>query len=337
MPDTILKIQNLSMRFGKKEVLKSIDLDIKKGEIFGVIGMSGGGKTVLLKTIIDFYRPTKGKVFYKGKELRAFSFRKKFGFSTQESCFYPELTVHENLRHYGKLYRLKDDVLKKRIKELLQLLELQDAENVNAGQLSGGMQKRLDIACAMVHEPELLLLDEPTLELDPILRREVMQLIHKINQEKEVTILMASHLLGGIEAMCHNIAIIHQGKIIEQGSPVKLREMHGKNEEIHLKTSPGNYKKIRYLLAGRAKSLGINKLGGNGPGLIIHTKDAKEVLDYLFSNLKRLDEKIVDLHLSKPSLTEVFMSLVGGIRESELKDRLHLHEEHAGAKEQIKE
>jgi ABC-2 type transport system ATP-binding protein len=336
MSDSILKIKDLSKNFGKREVLKSINLEIKKGEVFGVIGMSGGGKTVLLKTLINFYKPSKGKLLYKGKDINSFSFRRKFGFSTQESCFYPELTVYENLKHFGRLYRLKDGVIKRRIEELLKLLELEDAKNMSAGQLSGGMQKRLDIACALIHEPEVLFLDEPTLELDPILRREVMQLIHKINKEKQVTILMASHLLGGIEAMCDNIAIIHEGRIVEQGSPVQLREIHGKNEEIHLKTEPGNYNKIRNIFENKKEKLGINKIAGNGPGLIIYTKDAKRVLDYLFNNLKKMNERIVDLHLSKPSLTEVFMTLVGGIRESALKNRIRLEEEKAKKGEKSK-
>jgi ABC-2 type transport system ATP-binding protein len=310
--DILLKVENLGRKFGKKEVLKSVNLEVKKGDVLGIIGMSGSGKSVLLKTIINFWKPTSGKVIYKNAKANRLAFRKHFGFSTQESCFYPEMTVEENLQHYGRLYGLHGKAIKQRIKELLSFLELEDCAKQFASELSGGMQKRLDIACSLIHKPELLLLDEPTVELDPILRREVMRLISKINKEEGVTILMASHLLGGIEAMCDDIAILHEGRIIEEGNPTKLREQYGKNEEIHLKLASGDYKKLSKHLESRRNSLGVNKIV-DGNIMVVYCKDANKVLSYLLDYLK--GEKIVDLHVSKPSLTEVFATLVGKLRK----------------------
>lgn len=312
--EAILKVENLRKSFGKKEVLKSINFEVAEKEILGVIGMSGSGKSVLLKTIINFWKPTSGKVTYRNARVNKMDFRKHFGFSTQESCFYPELTVEENLMHFGKLYGLKGKVVRQRISELLGLLELENCAKQMAAELSGGMQKRLDIACSLIHKPRLLLLDEPTVELDPILRSEVMQLIAKVNEEEGVTILMASHLLGGIEAMCNNIAILHEGKIVEYGNPTKIREIYGKNEEIHLKLASADYKKIIKDLEIRKNSLGINRIV-TGHTLIVYCKSAEKVLNYLLNELKRTNEKIVDLHVSKPSLTEVFATLIGKCRK----------------------
>src|SRR3989338_6350719 len=132
---------------------------------------------------------------------------------------------------------IEGQALKSKVTELIDMLELKDAENKLASQLSGGMEKRLDIACSIIHDPQLLLLDEPTLELDPILRGEIMKLIYKINQ-KGVTILMASHLLGGIEILANNIAILHEGEILRIDSPERLRESYGLNEKVYLRTSP---------------------------------------------------------------------------------------------------
>ena len=309
MAAPILKIENLKRNFGKKEILKGINLDIGEGEVFGIIGMSGSGKSVLLKTIINFWKPNAGKVTYKNADTKKLAFRKHFGFSTQESCFYPEMSVEENLMHYGRLYGLKKKEIKSRIKELLGLLELESCAKQISAELSGGMQKRLDIACSLIHKPKLLLLDEPTVELDPILRREVMHLISKVNKEEKVTILMASHLLGGIEAMCGNIAILHEGKIIKTGNPTKMREDYGKNEEIHVKLASSNYSKLAKQLENRKASLGINQIITNNM-LTIYCKDAEKVLAALLGMIKAMKEKIVDLHVSKPSLTEVFTSLV---------------------------
>jgi ABC-2 type transport system ATP-binding protein len=328
--EAILKVENLRKSFGRKEVLKGINFEIAEREILGVIGMSGSGKSVLLKTIINFWKPTAGKVTYKDAKVNRLAFRKHFGFSTQESCFYPEMSVEENLIHFGKLYGLKSKMIKPRISELLNMLELEDCARQMASELSGGMQKRLDIACSLIHKPKLLFLDEPTVELDPILRREVMRLINKINEEEGVTILMASHLLGGVEAMCDNIAILHDGKIIEYGNPTKIRELYGKNEEIHLKLVSGNYKKIAKHLESR-KNLGINKiLVGNM--ITVYCKDAEKVLDYLLNQLERMNEKIVDLHVSKPSLTEVFETLIGKCRK-EAKEAKAKQEEKIKVKE----
>lgn len=309
MASSILKIENLRRSFGRKEILKGINLDIEEGEVFGIIGMSGSGKSVLLKTIVNFWKPSAGKVTYKNADIKKLAFRKHFGFSTQESCFYPEMSVEENLMHYGKLYGLKRKEIKDRIKNLLEMLELQNCAKQISAELSGGMQKRLDIACSLIHKPKLLFLDEPTVELDPILRREVMRLISKVNKDEKVTILMASHLLGGIEAMCRNIAILHEGKIIKTGNPSRIREEYGENEEIHIKLASGNYNKIEKHLESRKSSFGINKMITNHL-LTIYCKDAEKILQHILSMLKSMNERIVDLHVSKPSLTEVFTSLV---------------------------
>ena len=305
----LIKVKNLKKRFGKKEILKNINLEIKNGEIFGIIGMSGSGKTVLLKTLVRFFKPDSGQVEYGEVNPNKISFRKFFGFSTQESCFYPELTVRENLAHFGKLYGIRGKALKEKIRQLSEMLELKDSIDKKALQLSGGMQKRLDIACSLIHEPKLLILDEPTLELDPILRREIMKLIHKIN-EKGVTIIMASHLLGGIEALSHNVAIMHEGEIIKIDSPLKLRETYGKNEEVHLKTYPGDYKKIAERLNNHKARLSINSIIHHGHSMLITCGDSEKLLQHLLTDLKGMKEDIIDVHASKPSLTEIFTRMI---------------------------
>lgn len=314
--EILLKVENLNKNLGRKNILNSLNFEVNKGEIFGIIGTSGSGKTVLLKTLINFYRPTAGKITFSETNHRSIAFRKFFGFSTQESCFYPELTTLENLHHFGRLYGIKGNLRKERIKELLNLLELEECVNVPASQLSGGMQKRLDIACSMIHKPKLLLLDEPTVELDPILRHSVMRLIEGINKKEGITIIIASHLLGGIETLCSNVVILHKGEILESGSLSKLRESYGGAEEIFLRTD-GDPKKILQFVEKRKKMLGIVRIVDHGHQCItLYTKDTEKILHYLLPLLKNLKEKVVEMRLNKPSLTEIFTSVVNQKKRS---------------------
>ncbi len=306
----LLKVENLNKNFGRKNILNSLNFEVNKGEIFGIIGTSGSGKTILLKTLINFHRPNSGKITFNETNQKSIEFRKFFGFSTQESCFYPELTTLENLHHFGKLYGIGGKLRKERIKELLNLLELEECINMPASQLSGGMQKRLDIACSMIHKPKLLLLDEPTVELDPLLRHSVMHLIEDINKKEGITIIIASHLLGGIETLCNNIVILHKGEILESGSLDKLRESYSGDEELLLRTD-GDQKKVLQFLDKRKKMLGITRIVEHGNKcLTIYTKDAEKIAHYLLPVLRHLKEKIIELKLSKPSLTEIFTSVV---------------------------
>lgn len=308
--EVLLRVENLKKDFSKKGVLNSINFEVKKGEIFGIIGMSGSGKTVLLKTLVNFYKPSAGRITFTNINPNKLEFRKFFGFSTQESCFYPELTTRENLYHFGKLYGVRGNILKDRIKELLSLLELEEATNVSASNLSGGMQKRLDIACSMIHKPQLLILDEPTVELDPILRHGVMNLIRNINTEQGITIIIASHLLGGIETLCRNVAILHRGEMLEIGSIDRLREVYGGNGEIFLRTS-GDQKKVLQALERKKQMLNINKMVDHGHQCItIYTKDTEKAVRYILPLLRQLNDKMIEMRASKPGLSEIFTSIV---------------------------
>ena len=186
----ILHIHGISKSFNGTPVIESADFDVNKGEIFGIIGMSGAGKTTLLNLLVGFLKPDQGDVVFTLPDNSNISIvkqtdlvKKFFGFSTQSPSFYPKLTVIENLEHFGTLAGIPERKIRTRAKELLRLVGLSPAQDVIAEKLSGGMQKRLDIACALMHNPEVLILDEPTADLDPIMRKQLWQLIKDINKE----------------------------------------------------------------------------------------------------------------------------------------------------------
>jgi len=304
MTSSLIQFKNLTKKFGKHIVLDEINLEIEQGDRFGIIGISGSGKTTILNILIGYYKPTDGAILYRGLKPHMKAIRKIFGFATQEGSFYPKLTVMENLFYFGRLFNMKHSQIKSRAKELIRLVELEGFRNIMASKMSVGMQFRLDLACAMIHNPDVLILDEPTEGLDPKLRKEILILLKKINQAG-TTLVVTSHILEEMDMLCSKIAVLHNGKIVDSGTPKNLKDKYYKNDEIHLQSKPGNYAKIAKLLPKKD----INKIGIREHQMKIYTPNSEEVLKKLLEILKKQEEDIVDIAIAKPSLYEVFESL----------------------------
>jgi len=227
MDDELIQFKGVTKKFGENTVLNSIDLAIPEGKITGVLGASGEGKSTILKLIASFYKPTKGEILYLRKNImkNLGDIYKFFGLSIEDGSFYETLTVKENLFHFGRLYGVKRSTLKKRIKEIINLVDLENAENTLARDLSLGMKKRLDVGCSLIHNPSILILDEPTADLDPLLREQMMELIKKINNHK-TTIILTTQLLDEADKLCDKVAILFNEKIIEQGTPSKIKKKY---------------------------------------------------------------------------------------------------------------
>jgi ABC-2 type transport system ATP-binding protein len=218
MKEIILSFSNLEKRFNKKTVLDNLSLDIAKGEIMGIIGKSGCGKTVLLRTLFGFLKPDSGQIFFMGKDVTKSMnvVKTRIGFATQDDTFYPKLTVKENMNYYARLYGIKKRVLKAKTEELLDLFKLEEYTNMVAERLSGGMKKRLCLAISLIHDPDVFLLDEPTVGLDPVLREEVWSWIKKINLLGK-TVIVVSHLFEELEQNCDRIAVMNNGRFMTVG------------------------------------------------------------------------------------------------------------------------
>lgn len=307
-----IEIKGITKEFGKNTVLDKINLEIPPRKIFGIIGESGSGKTTLLKTLIGYWKPDDGEIFYEGRNLeKDIKFIKQIvGFATQDNCVYPKLTVRENLEYFGAMCNVPNNTLQRNIDKILDLVELKNADNKLAEELSGGMQRRLDIACALIHNPKILILDEPTEDLDPLLRRDIMDLIKKIN-ENDTTVIITSHLLDETDQLCDEIAILHDGRVLEAGTPDQLKDNYSKNEEIHLITRGRKYKTI----VSKLKEKGVTKAVVEGNKLIIYSKDAEKTLYHVLRAVDETD-RLIEIDLKKPTLTEVFESLVKKARAS---------------------
>lgn len=326
----LIRLQGVTKKFKNKAVLNSISLDVHAGEILGIIGLSGAGKTTLLRMLIGFINCDEGALLYRFKPLvkegssAAFdSFIKKatihnklFGFATQDSSFYPELTVEENLVYFANLYDIPEGETRGQLESLLELLELRGVKGVLARELSEGMQKRLDIACALVHKPKILFLDEPTANLDPLMRKQILGLVKEIN-DTGVTIVISSHFLEELEDICNRIILLHNKSIIATGTVNDIRKLVPPKEEIFLRSLPGKYDTLIEVLKKELKAKTkkpaektLLNIAHSNRGVMISTKSAAFLLPFLKNALTKSNESLSELNVKKISLKEILESIV---------------------------
>lgn len=314
MVQVVLKVEKIKKHFSDNKVIDGVSLDIKEGEIFGIIGASGSGKTTFLKTLIGFLPTDSGNIFYNMSSNETPNFikvynnsdliKRKFGFAAQNPSFYEKLTVAENLDYFGALYNLGKEARLTNTSTLLELVGLSHARDIVSKNLSGGMKRRLDIACSLIHNPELLILDEPTSDLDLVLSKQIWNLIKKINK-KGTTIIVASHDLPEVETVCTRIGVLINGKLQKVGTLDSLKNTVSKGQEIHLETYPGDYENI----IKKINTPLITNTEDTGNSLIIHTQKPDKVLPILLKVLEKENENLLDLKISKLSLKDVFTKL----------------------------
>ena len=304
----LISFQKVYKKIERELILKNINLTIYPKEIFGVIGMSGAGKTTLLRCLIGFYKINSGLILYQDKDIskNPHLIRKIFGFGSQDNCFYEKLSLYENLHYFGQLYGVPEKDIKERAENLLGLVELSDFRNALAKNLSGGMKRRLDLACSLMHSPKILILDEPTAGLDPGLRKHMWELITKINATG-TTIIVSSHLLGEIGHFCTRIGIINHGELLKVDTPDSLKDLYSKDEEIHLECFPGRYQQIAAEI--KRERLPVNYITVHDHKLIAYTSQAEFVLHKILLILENMRERLLDVRVDKPSLNEVFEAL----------------------------
>ena len=304
-----IQYQNITKSFAKNVILDNISLDINYGEIFGVIGKSGSGKSTMLNILIGFLKPDKGQIIYQSRDISRDlkSVQQQFGFAAQEGSFYPKLTVYENLEYFGKMYNISSLELKERIPKVLHLVELENAQHLLGYKLSSGMQKRLDIACALINDPKVLILDEPTEDLDPMLRYDILDLIKKISKEKNVTVVVTSHLLNEVEYFCNRVAILDNRHIIASGNINELKDKYSKFQEVSIELESKNYDK---LMKSYKRKRSIKKIVEREGKIYLYTNKGELLLKEILNNLSRRKMKYIEVSLSKPSLQEVFEELI---------------------------
>ena len=295
-----------------------ISFSVNEGEFFGFLGPNGAGKSTTIKTLTTLLRKTSGRVMVGGFDLDKSpkDIRKSIGVLTQESTVDVDLTGRENLRLQGRLQQLHGQVLTDRIEELLKLVQLQEAANKPAGRYSGGMRKRLDLASALIHNPRLLFLDEPTTGLDAQSRTAIWEYLEDLNRKEGKTIFLTTQYLEEADRLCRQLSIIDHGKLIANGSPLELKEAMG-GDTIALTLDPSVREKTKEIL----KTVkGISDVLDSNDGVLVSAENGGEKVVDIVTTLDRNGIHPSFLSISSPTLDDVFLKQTGRrIRAEELK------------------
>ena len=307
-----IQLKEVGKSFNKSKVLQGVNVVIEEGDVFGIIGQSGSGKTTLLNMISGFLEPSEGEVVYfsrvdhtpKNLNKNFAKIKKHIGFTPQHTSFYPKLTVHENLIHFGKMYGLDSKTLETNAQSLLEFTGLKGQEKKLAEHLSGGMKKRLDISCSLMHKPKLLILDEPTADLDPITQEEIIDLIRDVNKQG-VTVVIASHHLESLERICNKLAIVHNGQVKGYGQMETVLQPYMKdNFTFNVRVG-----KDKDRLVNLVRRLPDTKIMDQGHQLAITSRNPELAMVALMRIIKQENLYLHDLDLHKPSLREVLTKI----------------------------
>jgi len=232
-------VDNVTKEYAKKAVLKEVSIQVQKAEIYGFLGPSGAGKTTLVKIIAGIEEATNGTVNVFGEAMPKLHLMQRMGYMTQSDALYEEMSALENLDFFASIYGLKGAKKKQRINEVMELVGLSEDIRKIVANYSGGMKRRLSLATALLHEPELVLLDEPTVGIDPVLRNTIWIELERLSKQGK-TIIVTTHVMDEAER-CHRLAMLRDGKLIASGSPADLKEAANVTslEQVFLKYGGG--------------------------------------------------------------------------------------------------
>ncbi|MCJ2531316.1 MAG: ATP-binding cassette domain-containing protein [Candidatus Thermoplasmatota archaeon] len=311
-----IEVFDITKKFGDLTAVDRLSLKIKTGEVFGFLGPNGAGKTTSIRMMTGLLKPTSGKVLIEGEEIEAVSERVKrnIGLSPQDIVVWDLLTTRENLLLVADMYGVARQVSAPRATELLEAMNLTEKRDVVAKNLSGGMKRRLNLAMALIHDPETIVLDEPITGLDPQSRLMVSDYIRSLGEDEGKTIILTTHLMEIAEQMSDRVAIIDHGKLLVLDTPDQLKKTVGKGDvvEISLEDEGKNLQTIQMLekMDGMEE---VNEIRGN---ITLRALNALNMLPAIISSLQGMKADILNLSLRSNSLENVFITLTGrGLRE----------------------
>ncbi|WHY75675.1 ABC transporter ATP-binding protein [Neobacillus sp. WH10] len=300
---SLIQIKGLKKSFQGTEVIKGIDFTLEKGKCIALLGPNGAGKTTTLRMLSGLMNPTSGRIIFtdakKGEDIREL-----IGYLPQFPVFYEWMSGIEFLTYVGSLAGLTRKEAKERSLELLQLVGILEAKNRKVGKFSGGMKQRLGIAQALIHRPQLIMLDEPVSSLDPFGRREVLDLLEGL--KKETTILFSTHILSDAEEVCDEILFLHNGEIVESGTLTDLRERHQQAKiDLYFRGKSDDY--ISFL----SSHVLTHSLRNEGNRISIFVKDIAAARQSFLMWISEQNLPLEKFEISSMTLEDVFMKVVG--------------------------
>uniref|UniRef100_A0AAU2AG99 ABC transporter ATP-binding protein n=1 Tax=Streptomyces sp. NBC_00093 TaxID=2975649 RepID=A0AAU2AG99_9ACTN len=307
----VLACEGLVRRFGERTAVDDVSLNVAPGETYGLLGPNGAGKTTTIRMVCGLLRPDAGTVHVAGRRVTtaAGPAKRLIGFVPQDVALYPDLTVRENLRFFGRLYRLPRRELERRVDEVLGLVELGDRAADRVDSLSGGMRRRLNIGAGLVHSPTLLVLDEPTVGVDPQSRHAILESVTRFGQEG-MAVLYTTHYMEEAERLCDRVGIIDRGRLVAEGSPRELVTLVAERDRVRL-TAVGDLAAYSEACRGLARVEGAARTGERGEVVELVVKDARSLLPNLIGLAHDHGVDIRSVEIDEPDLEAVFLHLTG--------------------------
>ena len=313
-PPVVLAARDLRKSYGAIEAVRGVSFEIREGETYGLLGPNGAGKTTTISIVCGLLARDGGEVTLDGTpiDVGAVAAKAGIGYVPQELAIYPDLTAKENLAFFGRLYGLGGARLKSRVEEVLALIELTERANDRTDKYSGGMQRRLNIGIGLLHQPRLLLLDEPTVGVDPQSRNAILESIAALGRHG-MAILYTTHYMEEAERLCDRVGIIDGGLIRAEGTQQELIALMGSQDQVRL-TITGD---AAAAVEAVAALDGVASAGAKGEELEILVEDARGVLPRLLDTVEHAGATVRGVDVVRPDLEAVFLHLTGrALRDS---------------------
>ena len=303
-----IEVQELHKNFGDVYAVQGVSFDVHRGEIFSLLGPNGAGKSTTISMLSCLLQPTQGDALVLGHSIvkDQTAVRAALGVVPQDIAIYPDLSARENLNFWGKMYGLRGSMLKQRVDEVLEIIGLTDRQKGASGKFSGGMKRRLNIGIALLHKPQVVIMDEPTVGIDPQSRRNILDNVLELNKQG-MTVLYTTHYMEEAQELSNHIAIIDKGKVIAYGTHAELIKLVGEQDRLQLTL---NTESERVLDKWRTID-GVNKVTAQDGTVTLLANDSNFVLPRLFESAAAVSTRITSVDIQEPNLEAVFLHLTG--------------------------
>ena len=303
-----IEVKNLKKSFGDFQAVQDANFNADSGEVLSLLGPNGAGKSTTISMLSGLLVPTDGDAAIMGhsvvKEPEAA--KKSLGVVPQDIALYPDLSARENLIFWGKMYGLRGTALKSRVDEVLEIIGLADRQKDHVGKFSGGMKRRVNIGAALLHKPDVVIMDEPTVGIDPQSRRHILDNVKELNQQG-MTVLYTTHYMEEAAELSRHIAIMDKGKVIAYGTHNELIKMVGEQTRIDIMLNTEAEK----ILPAWQKTEGVSKIDSTDGRVTALVDDSNRVLPRLFDAASKADVRITSVDIQEPNLETVFLHLTG--------------------------
>jgi linearmycin/streptolysin S transport system ATP-binding protein len=303
-----IEVENLKKSFGDFHAVQGATFAAEAGEVLSLLGPNGAGKSTTISMLSGLLAPTGGDACIMGHSVlrEPEAAKKSLGVVPQDIALYPDLSARENLVFWGKMYGLRGTELKKRVDEVLQVIGLVDRQKDHVGKFSGGMKRRVNIGAALLHRPDVIIMDEPTVGIDPQSRRHILDNVRELNQ-KGMTVLYTTHYMEEAAELSHHIAIMDKGKVIAYGTHDELIQMVGEQARIDLTLNT----EVEKILPTWQKTEGVSRIDALEGKVTALVDDSNRVLPRLFDAASKVNVRITSVDIQEPNLETVFLHLTG--------------------------